>query len=118
MLLTAAGVEVSLAATDRLVHDTEGWPAALYLAALAIRAGDASADRGFTGDDRSMGDYLRSEVLDRLSPAQRTFLVRTSILDRVSGPLCDAVLGVGTSHPAARPAAAARAPGGAARPPR
>ncbi len=96
-LLAAAGVEQSPARTDGLVHETEGWPAALYLAALAIRAGDAPADGGFTGDDRWMGDYLRSEILDRLPRAQRTFLVRTSVLERLSGPLCDAVLGVGTS---------------------
>ena len=66
-LLAAAGVELSDAETDRLVRQTEGWPAALYLAALAIRAGEASAEHGFTGDDRLMSDYLRSEVLDRMS---------------------------------------------------
>ena len=45
----------------------------------------------FSGDDRYIGDYLRSEFLDRVSPADVTFLTRTSILDRMSGPLCDAV---------------------------
>ena len=44
----------------------------------------------FTGDDRFMGDYLRSEFLDRVSRADVSFLTRTSILDRMSGPLCDA----------------------------
>jgi LuxR family maltose regulon positive regulatory protein len=96
LLLAAAGVDQSAAPLDRLVHETEGWPAGLYLAALAILAGDAP-DGEFTGDDRLMSDYLRSEVLDRLTRAQRTFLVRTSILERLSGPLCDAVVDGGTS---------------------
>jgi LuxR family transcriptional regulator, maltose regulon positive regulatory protein len=47
----------------------------------------------FTGDDRYMGDYLRSELLDRISAAEASFLVRTSVLDRLCGPLCDAILG-------------------------
>jgi LuxR family maltose regulon positive regulatory protein len=92
-LLAAVGVEVSDARAGELAGEVEGWPAALYLAALAIRAGEVTADRPFTGSDRLMGGYLRSEVLDPLSRSQRTFLVRTSILDRVSGPLADAVVG-------------------------
>ena len=47
---------------------------------------------GFTGDDRFMADYLRSELLARLPPELVTFLTRTAVLDRMSGPLCDAVL--------------------------
>ena len=92
-LLAAAGVQQSDASTRRLVSHTEGWPAALYLASLAIRGGEAAADGVFTGTDRLMNDYLRSEVLDRLSRSQRKFLIRTSILERLSGPLCDAVVG-------------------------
>jgi LuxR family transcriptional regulator, maltose regulon positive regulatory protein len=46
----------------------------------------------FTGDDRFMGDYLRSENLDRVSPAEASFLTRTSILESMSGPVCDATL--------------------------
>ena len=46
------------------------------------------------GDDRYMGDYLRSEFLDRVSRAEVAFLTRTSILDRLCGPLCDAILNV------------------------
>ncbi len=97
-LLAAAGVELSEQSTAQLVQQTGGWPAALYLAALAIKADEATDDRPFTGTDRLMSDYLRSEVLSRLSRSQRTFLVRTSILDRLSGPLCEAVVGesVGT----------------------
>ena len=40
-----------------------------------------------------MGDYLRSELLDRISAAEASFLIRTSVLDRMCGPLCDAILG-------------------------
>ena len=47
-----------------------------------------------TGDDRYIGDYLRAEILDRVSPAEASFLTTTSILDRMCGPLCDAVVGV------------------------
>ena len=48
----------------------------------------------FRGDDRYMGDYLRSEFLDRVSRAEVSFLTRTSILDRMCGPLCDATLNI------------------------
>ena len=75
---------------DALVQRTEGWPTGLYLAALAMRAGSPRAEAGFsiTGDDRFVGDYLRSELLDRVSRAEVTFLTRTSILDRMCGGLC------------------------------
>jgi len=92
-LLAVVGVELSDARATRLTRDVEGWPAAIYLAALAIRSGEVTADHPFTGTERLMADYLRSEVLDTLSRSERRFLVRTSILDRVSGPLADAVLG-------------------------
>ena len=94
-LLTAAGVELTEAEVDELVQLTEGWPVGLYLAALAMNAGGASTRTGatFTGDDRFMGDYLRSEFLDRVSRGEVLFLTRTSILDRMCGPLCDAVTG-------------------------
>jgi LuxR family maltose regulon positive regulatory protein len=95
VLLRGAGVGVGASDVDALVQRTEGWPAGLYLAALAMRAGSPRADAGFsvTGDDRFVGDYLRSELLDRVSRAEVTFLTRTSILDRMCGGLCDAVLG-------------------------
>ena len=94
-LLSGAGVEVGARDVDALVQRTEGWPAGLYLAALAMRAGSPRAEAGFsiTGDDRFVGDYLRSEVLDRVSRAEVAFLTRTSILDRMCGGLCDAVVG-------------------------
>ena len=73
---------------------TDGWPAALYLAGLAgdtaafpeMRAGQ------FTGEDRLLVDYVRSEFLDQLSADDLLFLTRTSVLDELSGPLCDATL--------------------------
>ncbi|HEX3620830.1 MAG TPA: hypothetical protein VHT97_00785, partial [Acidimicrobiales bacterium] len=76
---------------------TEGWIAALQLAALSMRGrGDvASFIAGFAGDDRYIVDYLAEEVLDRQPDDVREFLLRTSILDRLSGPLCDAVTAQG-----------------------
>jgi LuxR family maltose regulon positive regulatory protein len=77
------------------LHDrTEGWAAGLYLAALSLQ-GRADAHEfieAFAGDDRHVVDYLVSEVLDRETDGLRSFLVRTSPLERLSGPLCDAVL--------------------------
>ena len=66
----------------------------LYLAALALKAGGSREHAGvpFSGDDRLMADYLRTELLERLSEAEVSFLTRTSVLGRMSGPLCDAVL--------------------------
>jgi LuxR family transcriptional regulator, maltose regulon positive regulatory protein len=94
-LLRSAGVEVTDAEIAGLVERTEGWPAGLYLAALALRTVPAKRDVGFTfsGNDRFMTDYLRSELLDHVSPSEVEFLIRTSVLDAMSGPLCDATLG-------------------------
>jgi LuxR family maltose regulon positive regulatory protein len=94
-LLSGAGVDAGSHDVNALVQRTEGWPAGLYLAALAMRAGSPRTEAGFsvTGDDRFVGDYLRSELLDRVSPAEVAFLTRTSILDRMCGGLCDAVVG-------------------------
>ena len=94
-LLEGAEVGLPDADVDELVGRTEGWPVGLYLAALALRAGGPgpSAGPAFTGQDRFLADYLRSELLDRLSPELVAFLTRTAVLDQMSGPLCDAVLG-------------------------
>ncbi len=69
-LLEGAGVRVSHERTAELVHRTEGWPVGLYLAALAVKAGTPAAGFTFTGDDRLMGDYLRSELLGRVTATQ------------------------------------------------
>ncbi len=99
-LLRRAGVDVGRTDVAGLVERTEGWPAGLYLAALAMQAAPANRDVGFTfsGDDRFMSDYVRSELLDHVSPDEVEFLTRTSVLDVLSGPLCDATLGALGSH--------------------
>ena len=95
MLLKGAGAEVDETGLSDLLRRTEGWPTGLYIAALAMRSGTRQNAAGFTfsGDDIFMGDYLRSELLDRISDAEVSFLTRTSVLDRMCGPLCDAILG-------------------------
>ena len=86
-----------LTATDIATLDgrTEGWIAALQLAALSMQGRDDATRfiEGFAGDDRHIVDYLAEEVLARQSPDVRDFLLRTSILERLTGPLCDAVTG-------------------------
>jgi LuxR family maltose regulon positive regulatory protein len=93
-LLEAADVGLSDADMADLVGRAEGWPVGLYLAALARKAGSPGSDAefAFTGDDRFVADYLGSELLAQLSPEQVRFLTRTAVLERLSGPLCDAVL--------------------------
>jgi LuxR family maltose regulon positive regulatory protein len=89
-LLEGAGVKVSEADTAALIDRTEGWPVGLYLAALALREGvDVPA---FRGDDRLLAGYLESELLARISRDRVSFLTRSAVLERMSGPLCDAVL--------------------------
>ncbi len=99
-LLRQAGVDVERTDVAGLVARTEGWPAGLYLAALAMQAVPANRHVGFTfsGDDRFMSDYLRSELLDHVSPDEVEFLTRTSVLDAMTGPLCDATLGTSGSQ--------------------
>jgi LuxR family maltose regulon positive regulatory protein len=74
---------------------TEGWIAALQLAALSMQDRDDVTDfiAGFAGDDRYVVDYLAEEVLQRQPEQIRDFLLRTSVLSRLAGPLCDAVTG-------------------------
>jgi LuxR family maltose regulon positive regulatory protein len=98
-LVKGAGVDLEPAQVHELVERTEGWPAGLYLAALSIKAGTAHGDAGFAigRDETYMADYISSELLDRASPEEVSFLTRTAVLDRMCGPLCDAVLGVSGS---------------------
>ena len=95
LLLAAAGVELGGSALSDLTDRTEGWPAGLYLAALSLRAGASAVATpgGFGGDDRFVAEYFRAELLSGLPASDREFLIRTSVLDRLCGPLCDAVLG-------------------------
>ena len=94
-LMRAAGASLADEHLDAVLERTEGWPAALYLVALALRdagEGPGSAVR-VAGDDRDLVDYLSAELLTRLPPGRLSFLLRTSVLDRISAPLCDAILG-------------------------
>ena len=94
--LLLVGLGLRPADVDVLVARTEGWPAGLCLAALALREQPehAAALARFGGDDRFVADYLRDEVLAGLSRESVTFLTRTSVLDELSGPVCDAVTGL------------------------
>jgi LuxR family transcriptional regulator, maltose regulon positive regulatory protein len=93
--------ELGLPADDleRLVDRTEGWPAGLALAALTLT--DAEDRRGLLGSlagpPADVRDFLVLEVLEQVSPQARELLVKCSVLDRWSGPLCDAVVGHGGS---------------------
>ena len=73
---------------------TEGWIAGLHLAAISLQGRDDPGDfiRSFSGSNSFVMDFLIEEVLRRQPRAVQEFLVQTSILDRLSGPLCDAVL--------------------------
>jgi LuxR family transcriptional regulator, maltose regulon positive regulatory protein len=93
LLNGTVGVQLPADAVHALHHRTEGWAAGLYLAGLSLR-GRADADRevhAFHGDDRKIVDYLAAEVLDGLPAQTRSLLVQTSVLERLCGPLCDAV---------------------------
>ena len=93
-LLEQAGLDLDGPTVERLVERTEGWPAGLYLAALALSTED-DLDRAleeFYGDDRFVADYVRDAFLEGLPPSELDFLTRTSLLDRLFGPLCDAIL--------------------------
>ena len=89
----AMGLTLGPADVEVLEGRTEGWIAALQLAALSMQGRDDIAGflAEFAGDDRFILDYLVGEVLDRQSSEVRTFLLETSILGRLTGPLCDAV---------------------------
>jgi len=94
------GLELTSEDVAALEDRTEGWIAALQLAALSIEGRDDVAGfiAGFTGDDRFIVDYLVEEVLHRQSDPVQSFLLQTSILDRLSAPLCDSV----TTHSGAK----------------
>ena len=91
------GLNLSAENIAALETHTEGWIAGLQLAAISMQ-GHASRDttsfiKSFTGSHHFVLDYLVEEVLGQQSESVQTFLLHTSILDRLCGPLCDAVLG-------------------------
>ena len=89
------GLALTAADVAALEGRTEGWIAALQLAALSMQGREdvAAFIAGFAGDDRYIVDFLAEEVLQRQPEHVQQFLLQTSILDRLSGPLCDAVTG-------------------------
>jgi ATP/maltotriose-dependent transcriptional regulator MalT len=89
------GLELSAENIAELEGRTEGWIAGLQMAALAMRDRADIPDfiAAFTGSNRYVVDYLAEEVLGRQPEELRTFLLQTSILDRMSAPLCNAVTG-------------------------
>jgi LuxR family maltose regulon positive regulatory protein len=94
LLNGAMGLELEADDIRLLADRTEGWAAGLYLAGLSLR-GRPDTDAfitSFHGDNRHVADYLGAEVLARQGETTRSFLLSTSILERLSGPLCDAVL--------------------------
>ena len=93
--LAALGLELPADRVAEIQQRTEGWAAGLQLAGLSLRAYPAGEDfvGGLAGDSHEIGDYLAAEVLDRVAPQERRFLLQTSILARMSGALCDAVIG-------------------------
>jgi LuxR family transcriptional regulator, maltose regulon positive regulatory protein len=94
-MLAAAEVVARPDQVHLLVAQTEGWPAGLRLAALSLR-GSADPDRflsDFVGNSRAISDYLVSEILDRLSAADRELLGAVSVCDQLSAPLAAALSG-------------------------
>ena len=93
MLLRAAGLGLSDEDIRVLEARTEGWVAGLKLAALSLRnhSDTATFIQNFAGSHRFVLDYLAQEVLDQQSDETRRFLIRTSVLDRLSGELCGAL---------------------------
>jgi LuxR family maltose regulon positive regulatory protein len=94
-LFAAAGVRLPEPALARLYQRTEGWAAGLRLAALSL-SGHPDPERfaaEFSGSERTVADYLLAEVLDRQPADVRRLLLRTSVLERISGLLADALTG-------------------------
>ena len=95
LLQEATRADLPGAAVAALASRTEGWAAGLQLAALSLRgqADPAGFVATFSGSHRYVLDYLAGEVLDRQPEEVRAFLLQTSVLERLSGELCDAVTG-------------------------
>jgi LuxR family maltose regulon positive regulatory protein len=94
-LTDVMGLELDDTEIARLHERTEGWAAGLQLAGLSLRGRPDHRQfiESFAGDDQQIVDYLGFEVLDSQPPELREFLIRSSVLDRLSGSLCAAVTG-------------------------
>jgi LuxR family maltose regulon positive regulatory protein len=97
-------LNLSAAQVQALENRTEGWITGLHLAALSMQGHEDLTGfiNGFTGSHRYILDYLTDEVLSRQPEEVQRFLFQTSILDRLSGPLCDVVVGRGASEQESR----------------
>jgi LuxR family maltose regulon positive regulatory protein len=92
-IVSNEGVTLDSEAIVELNRHTEGWAAGLYMAAIGSRADPKPLSGGqFKGDDRLVVDYLRSELLSSLPDSDVEFLTRTSVVERMCGDLCDAML--------------------------
>lgn len=93
-LFALEGVQLRDDQLDTLLARTEGWAAGLRLAAMSVDHDDvdASVDR-VTGSDHAIAEYLVGKVMGRLAPAERDFLLRTSVVDRLCGDLADSITG-------------------------
>lgn len=97
--LRASGLDIGPDAVGRIVDRTEGWPVGIYLAGLSLGRtnGATPVTADFGGDDLAVADYVKDVFLSELDQETHDFLVRTSILDRLSADVCDAVLEAGGS---------------------
>jgi LuxR family maltose regulon positive regulatory protein len=98
-MLRGTGLEFDFEEIQALVRRTEGWPAALYLAAVSMRERPGTgaepgngAEERYTGEDHLLAEYLRDDVFSAVPDDLRDFLLRTSVLDELSGPVCDDLL--------------------------
>jgi LuxR family maltose regulon positive regulatory protein len=93
LLRERLGLSIERADIGVLLERTEGWPAGVYLASLSMKGRDAHAFvSSLRGSSRYIVDLLAEEVLAALSEEERDFMIRTSVLERMCGPLCDEVL--------------------------
>ena len=101
MLRRGFGINLAERQIARLQAHTEGWAAGLHLAGITLRGRGADFDdfmSAFAVPQANVVDYLTAEVLEAQTADVRTFLLRTAILDRLSGPLCEAVTGTANAH--------------------
>jgi LuxR family transcriptional regulator, maltose regulon positive regulatory protein len=92
-LVRATGIDLAPDDIDRIRTRTEGWAAGIYLSTLAADAAEPpSLDMSAVGPGRMVEEYLRTEVVGAMAADERDMLLACSVLDRLSGPLCDRVL--------------------------
>jgi LuxR family maltose regulon positive regulatory protein len=94
-LLSATELDIGDKDIDTIIQRAEGWPAGLYLATLSLQSRRNPVDTvcKFSGTDRFVGEYLRDELLRSLPEETVQFMLQTSVLERLSGAVCDALVG-------------------------